>query len=100
MLDTLDNAGPFTNSVEVGKFLVDPTWDDNIKQQFVRESTTLLPKVDSIFRIQNTLPSGKRKNNTAPQFGNVLLFYLGMRNDRTTLAYKNFQHCLDKLASL
>ncbi|KAJ8395923.1 hypothetical protein AAFF_G00026310 [Aldrovandia affinis] len=51
MLDTLKcSGGPFTDSGEVEKFLVDETLDDNAKQQrmkleveFARESTVLMP---------------------------------------------------------
>ncbi|QQP50794.1 Hypothetical protein FKW44_011922, partial [Caligus rogercresseyi] len=91
MLDTL-------KSFEVEKFLVDESLNNNAKQQrmkvevqFARESTTLLPKVDPIFRIQVTLPSGKRRMKTAQEFGDALMAYLGKRSDRTTLEYAKFQ---------
>ena len=70
-----------------------------LEVQFARESTTLLPKVDPIFRIQVTLPSGKRRMKTAQEFGDALMAYLGKRSDRTTLEYAKFQESLERLAS-
>ena len=107
MLDKLKHSGgPFTDSGEVEKFLEDPDVDDKTKQQrmklevqFARESTTLLPKVDPLFRIMRTLPNGKRRTKTAQEFGEALMSYLGRRSDRSTLEYDKFQQTLDKLAS-
>ncbi|KAJ4945964.1 hypothetical protein JOQ06_023642 [Pogonophryne albipinna] len=81
MLDTLNSrGGPFTDSGEVEKFLVDESLNNNAKLQrmklevqFARGSTTLLPRVDPIFRIQVTLPSGKRRVTTAQEFGDALM---------------------------
>ncbi|KAI4823838.1 hypothetical protein KUCAC02_012393 [Chaenocephalus aceratus] len=77
-------SGPFTDSGEVEKFLVDESLNNNAKLQrmklevqFARESTTLLPEVDPIFRIEVTLPSGKRRMKTAQEFGDALMAYLG-----------------------
>ena len=99
MLDTLKSrCGPFTDSGEVEKSL-----KDNVKQQrmklevqFARESTTLLPKVNPIFRIQIPLPSGKRRMKTAQEFGDALMSYLGKRSDRATL--ERFRESLERLA--
>ncbi|CAL9689867.1 unnamed protein product [Knipowitschia caucasica] len=74
-LDLLDilksRGGPFTDSGEVDKFLVDQSLNNieklqrmKLEVQFARESTTLLPKADPIFRIQVTLASGKRRMKT------------------------------------
>ncbi|KAI9548371.1 hypothetical protein NQZ68_010593 [Dissostichus eleginoides] len=108
MLDTLKSrGGPFTDSGEVEKFLVDESLNNNAKLQrmklevqFARESTTLLPKVDPIFRIQVTLPSGKRRIKTAQEFGDALMAYLGKRSDRTTLEYAKFQESLERLRKI
>ncbi|KAK1878430.1 Dihydroorotate dehydrogenase B (NAD(+)) catalytic subunit [Dissostichus eleginoides] len=108
MLDTLKSrGGPFTDSGEVEKFLVDESLNNNAKLQrmklevqFARESTTLLPKVDPIFRIQVTLPSGKRRMKTAQEFGDALMAYLGKRSDRTTLKYAKFQESLERLRKI
>ena len=107
MLDKLKTlGGPFTDSGEVEKVLADETLNENAKQQrmklevqFARESTTLLPKVDPIFRIQITLPSGKRRMKTAQEFGEALMSYLGKRSDRATLEYERFQDSLERLAA-
>ncbi|QQP53027.1 Hypothetical protein FKW44_005350 [Caligus rogercresseyi] len=108
MLDTLKSfGGPFTDSGEVEKFLVDESLNNNAKQQrmkvevqFARESTTLLPKVDPIFRIQVTLPSGKRRMKTAQEFGDALMACLGKKSDRTTLEYAKFQESLERLREI
>ena len=107
MLDKLKcKGGPFTDSDEVEEFLADQSVDKNTKQQrmkleiqFARESTTLLPKVDPIFRIMVTLPSGKRRTKSAYEFGEALMSYLGRRKDRTMLEYEKFQESLQKLSS-
>ena len=107
MLDTLKSCGgPFTDSEKVEKFLNDKTMDNNAKQkrmklevQFARESTTLLTRVDPLFQIKITLPTGKRRMKTAFEFGNALMSYLGRKKDRTTLEYDKFQQSLDRLAS-
>ena len=67
-LDMLNSlTGPFTDAVEVEKYLAEPTLSEKVMQQrlklevqFARESTTLLPKIDPLFCIQLTLPNGKR----------------------------------------
>ena len=59
MLNSLKSlTGPFTDAVEVVKYLAEPTLSEKVKQQrlklevqFAKESTTLLPKVDPLFRI-------------------------------------------------
>ena len=107
MLNRLKSSGgPFTDSDEVEQFLAQHTVADSVKQQrmkleiqFARESTTLLPKVDPIFRIMMTLPNGKRRMKTAQEFGDALMCYLGRRSDRKQLEYDKFQQSLDKLTS-
>ena len=107
MLDKLkSNGGPFTDSAEVEKFLKNTTLDDRAKQQrmklevqFARESTTLLPKADPIFRIMVILPSGRRRMKNTDEFAEALMAYLGWRNDRTVLEYTKFQESLNKLVS-
>ncbi|KAK1882685.1 ATP-dependent zinc metalloprotease FtsH [Dissostichus eleginoides] len=107
MLDTLKSrGGPFTDSGEVEKFLVDESLNNNAKLQrmklevqFARESTTLLPKVDPIFRIQVTLPSGKRRIKTAQEFGDALMAYLGKRRTEHTGICK-IQESLERLRKM
>ena len=46
--------------------------------QFARDSSTLLPKVDPIFRVQITVPeTGKRRQKTPGEFGAALKVLLG-----------------------
>ena len=106
MLDTLKSSGGlFTESQEVEVYLQDNSLDDKAKQQrlkleiqFARESSTLLPSVDPIFRIMMTQPNGKRKMKSAKEFGDALMSFLGKRSDRTLLEYSKFQQTLDKLS--
>ena len=105
MLDTLKSSGgPFTDSQEVEIFLKDNNLDDRAKQkrlkmeiQFARESSTLLPSVDPIFKIMVTQPNGKRRMKTAIEFGDALMSFLGKKSDRTTLEYSKFQDTLNRL---
>ena len=105
MLDTLKSSGgPFTDSREVKMFLKDNKLDDKAKQkrlkmeiQFARESSTLLPSVDPLFKIMVTQPNGKRRMKTAIEFGEALASFLGKKSDRTILEYSNFQDSLNKL---
>ena len=70
-----------------------------LEVQFARESTTLLPRVDPIFKIMVTQPNGKRRTKTAQEFGDALMSYLGKKSDRTTLEYGKFQQTLYRLIS-
>ena len=105
MLEILKTSGgPFTAAEEVSIFIDDSDVDSKTKQkrmkleiQFARESTTLLPKVDPLFRIQKTLPGGKRCDKTGEEFAEALMAYLGKKGDRLGLEYNRFQECLDKL---
>ena len=65
--------------------------------QFARESSTLLPSVDPLFKIMVKQPNGKRRMKTAIEFGEDLASFLGKKSDRTILEYRNFQDSLDKL---
>ena len=46
------------------------------EKRFARKSSTTLPSVDSLFKIQVTLPSGKRRNKNAKEFGESLKVFL------------------------
>ena len=105
MLDTLkEYGGPFTAADEVSLYMMKEDVDEKSKQrrlkleiQFARESTTVLPKVDPLFRIQKTLPNGKRCDKTGKEFGAALMAYLGKKGDRLSLEYSNFKECLATL---
>ena len=47
--------------------------------QFARDSSTTLPKVSPIFKIQVTGKDKKRKDKTAAKFGEALKIYLGKK---------------------
>jgi hypothetical protein len=106
MMDNLKaNGGPFTDADEVDTFL-EQAMDPKVKQrrmkmelQFARDSSTLLPKVDPLFKIQITLPTGKRRDKTAGEFGQALKCFLGKRADRSMLEYSKFVESLDKLVT-
>ena len=107
MLDNLKASdGPFTDAKDVLKYMsedmVEP--DPKVKQrrlkleiQFASESTTLLPKVDPVFRIQKTLQNEKRRDKTVEEYAEALMAYLGKKGDRLGLEYDRFQECLRKL---
>ena len=71
-----------------------------LELQFARDSSTLLPKADPIFKVQVTLATGKRRDKTPEEFGEALMSFLGKKGDRTSLDYSKFQESLDKLMSV
>ena len=67
--------------------------------QFARDSSTLLPKTDPIFKIQITIPeTGKRRQKTPSEFGFALKSLLGKRSNRAIIEYSSFQDTLMKMA--
>ena len=76
-LDNLDSlkakGGPFTDEREVDEYLADHGTDEKekvkrmkLELQLARDSSTLLPKTDPIFRIQITIPeTGRRRQKTS-----------------------------------
>ena len=75
LLDSLkEHGGPFTDADQVQQFLGKEDILDREKQkrlkkeiQFARESSTTLPSNDPLFKIQLSLPSGKRRDKTAQE---------------------------------
>ena len=65
--------------------------------QYARDTSTLLPKVDPLFRIRKTLPSGKQRDKTSTEFGEALKVLLGKKGDRVGLDYSKFMESLEKL---
>ena len=65
--------------------------------QYARDSTTLLPKVDPLFRIKKTLLSGKQRDKNSIEFGDSLLVLLGKKGDRAGFYYGKFKQSLDTL---
>ena len=105
ILETLKSSGgPLTNAEEVETFLADTSIMDKDKQrrlkkemQFARESSTTLPKVDSLFKIQVAQINKKRRDKTAREFGESLMVYLGKKADRTVAEYSSFQRSLREI---
>ena len=108
-LDTLDflksKGGPFTDEREVDDYLArrDEQEKDKVKRmklelQFARDSSTLLPKTDPIYRIQITVPeTGKRRQKNPVEFGAAMKSLLGKRSNKTTMDYSNFQNILTQM---
>jgi len=105
-LDILDflksKGGPFTDHREVDEYLgrTDETEKEKVKRmkmelQYARDSSTLLPKVDPIFRVQITvLETGKRRQKTPAEFGEALKSLLGKRSSRSVMEYNSFKETL------
>lgn len=107
-LDILDflkskgGGGPFTDHREVDEYLgrTDETEKEKVKRmkmelQYARDSSTLLPKVDPIFRVQITvLETGKRRQKTPAEFGEALKSLLGKRSSRSVMEYNSFKETL------
>ena len=63
--------------------------------QFARDSTTLLPRADPIFRVQITIPeTGKRRQKTPKEFGEALKSLLGKRSGKAVMEYCSFKNIL------
>ena len=108
-LDNLEflksKGGPFTDEREVEEYLAkkDEQEKDKVKRmkmelQFARDSFTLLPKVDPIFRVQITVPeTGKRRQKTPGEFGAALKVLLGKRSSKAVMEYSSFQTILAQM---
>ena len=108
-LDILDflksKGGPFTDLREVDEYLTrnDESEKEKVKRmetelQYARDSSTLLPKTDPIFRVQITiLETGKRRQKTPAEFGEALKSLLGKRTNRAVMEYSNFKQTLMKM---
>ena len=105
MLEELKSAGgPFTSVEEVDDFLTYSSLVEKKKKQrmkmeiqYARDTSTLLPKVDPLFRIRKTMPNGKQRDKTSGEFGEALNVLLGKKGDRVGLDYGKFMQSLEKL---
>ena len=106
-LDLLDNlkemGGPFTSAEQVQMFLDQEYILEREKQkrmkkevQFARMSSTTLPSNDPLFKIQVSLPTGKRRDKTAKEFGDSLMVFLGKKSDSNIMDYNIFRSSLRK----
>ena len=108
-LDILDflksKGGPFTDEREVEDYLAkeDEPEKEKVKRmkmelQFARDSTTLLPRADPIFRVQITVPeTGKRRQKTPKEFGEALKSLLGKRSGKAVMEYSSFTNFLAQM---
>ena len=62
--------------------------------QFARNSSTTLPRVDPMFKVQVTLENKKRRDKTALEFAEALMAYLGKKADRAVVEYELFSKSL------
>ena len=62
--------------------------------QFARDSSTTLPRVDPLFKIQVTMADRKRRDKTAKEYAESLAAYLGKKSDRAVLEYESFRQSL------
>ena len=99
--DLKECGGPFTHAEQVEQYLADEDIPEKDKQrrmkkeiQFARESSTTLPRVDPIFRIQVTQTNKKRRDKTEKEFGDSLMSYLGKKADRAISEYSAFKSSL------
>ena len=104
-LDLLKKSGgPFTNAEQVLEYLYDMSIPEKIKQQrmkseiqFARDSSTTLPKVDPLFKVQVVIPNKKRRDKNSAEFGEALVAFLGKKAERVAMDYSAFQTSLDKV---
>ena len=64
--------------------------------QSARMSSTTLPSNDPLFKIQVSLPTGKRRDKTAKEFGDSLMEFLGKKSDSNIMDYNIFRSSLKK----
>ena len=62
---------------------------------YARDTSTLLPKVDSLFKIRKVNVKGKQRDKTAKEFGEALAVLLGRKADRKAMDYSTFKECLN-----
>ena len=92
--------GPFTSAEEVQEYMASDA-HPKVKQnrmkremQFARNSSTTLPKVDPLFKIQVTMDNKKRRDKTALEFVESLMTFLGRKADRGVVEYESFSNSL------
>ena len=68
-----------------------------LEVQYARDTSTLLPKADPLFRIRKMDLKGKQRDKNALEFGESLVVFLGRRGDRKSMEYSTFQECLERM---
>ena len=77
--DLKEVGGPFTSAEQVESFLTSSADEKKTKKrlkqevQYARDTTTLLPMANPLFRIRKTLPSGNQRDKTATEFVECLM---------------------------
>ena len=66
------------------------------EMQFARESSTTLPSVDPLFRLQVTLPNNMWRNKTSREFGHSLMVFLGKKAESAATGYSLLRPSLRK----
>ena len=70
-----------------------------LEVKFARDSSTTLPKVDKLFKIQITLPNKKRRDKNAYEFSESLMAFLGRKSSKSVIGYSVFKESLEKCSS-
>ena len=98
-------GGPFTSADEVDAYLAD-LGKNNMKEkqrrmklevQYARDTSTLLPKADPLFKIMKMDVKGNQRDKNALEFGEALVVFLRRRGDRKSMEYTTFQECLGRM---
>ena len=102
-----EQRGPFTSAEEMDAYLSD--LDENNKKEeqkmmkleisYARDTSTLLPKVDPLFKIRKVDLKGKQRDKTATEFGEALAVLLGRKADRRAMDYSTFRDCLTQMVA-
>ena len=102
-----EQGGPFTSAEEVDAYLSDLD-ETNMNEKkmrmkleisYARDTSTLLPKVDPLFKIRKVDVKGKQRDKTATEFGEALAVLLGRKADRRAMDYSTFRDCLTKMVT-
>ena len=64
---------------------------------YARDTSTLLPKVDPLFKIRKVGVKGKLRDKTAVEFGEALTILLGRKADIRAMDYSAFRDYLSKM---
>ena len=102
-----EQGGPFTSAEEVDTYLSDLDETNKKEKQkrmkleisYARDTTTLLPKVDPLFKIRKVDLKGKQRDKTAIEFGEALAVLLGRKADRRAMDYSTFTDYLTKMVA-
>ena len=66
---------------------------------YAGDTSTLLPKVDPLFKIRKVDLKGKQRDKTATEFGEALAVLLSRKVDRRAMDYSTFTDCLTKMVA-